>query len=76
VQSTKSLAGKGLRIFNYLMALVRKKFLINLMFNFFDTYVLSVLNYGCEVLGNIYLEDLERVHTKFCRWVLNDKQST
>jgi len=37
---------------------------------------MSALYYGCEVWGNINLEVLERVHKKFCKWVLNVKQST
>ena len=46
------------------------------MFNLFDAYILSVLNYGCDIWGNINIEVLERVYKKFCNWVLNVKQST
>jgi len=77
MQATKTLVGKGLRSLNSLMSLFRNiKVPINIMFNLFDAYVLSVLNYGCEVWGNINSEVLERVHKKFCKWVLNVKQST
>ena len=77
MQATKSQAGKGLRSLNSVMSLARNmKVPINIMFNLFDAYVLSVLNYVCEVWGNINSEVLERVHKKLCKWVLNVKQST
>jgi len=60
-----------------LMSLVRNiKVPSTLLFNLFDAYVLSFINYGCAVWGNITLEVMERVHKKFCKWVLNVKQST
>jgi hypothetical protein len=77
MQATKTLAGKGLRSLHALMSLVRNmKVPLNIMFNLFDSYVLSVLNYGSEVWGFFNSEVLERVQKKFCKWVLNVKQST
>ena len=32
----------------------------------FDTYVSSVLNYGCEVWGFLPANDVEKVHMDFC----------
>ena len=49
---------------------------IEIMFNLFDTYVLSILNYNCEVWGFSKAENIERVHRKFCKWLLNVKMST
>ena len=46
------------------------------MFNFFDSLVASVLNYGCEVWGFTSAECFERIHGKFCKWILNVKMST
>jgi hypothetical protein len=41
---------------------------INIMFNLFDSCVLSVLNYGAGVWGYINSEVIERVHKKMCKW--------
>ena len=42
----------------------------------FDTLVGSILNYGSEIWGLNEAKDVERIHTKFCRWVLGVKKST
>jgi hypothetical protein len=77
MQAANTLAGKGLRSLHSLWAIVRSmKVPINILFNLFDSYVLSVLNYGAEVWGCINSEVIERVHKKFCKWILNVKQST
>ena len=49
---------------------------INIMFNLFDSFVLSILNYSCEIWGFTRAENIERVHRKFCKWLLNVKMST
>lgn len=42
----------------------------------FDTLVGPILNYSSEVWGMHEAKDVEIIHTKFCRWVLNVKKST
>lgn len=42
----------------------------------FDVLVGSILNYSSEVWGMHDAKDIEVIHTKFCRWVLNVKKST
>ena len=42
----------------------------------FDTLVGSILNYSSEVWGIHDAKDVEVIHSKFCRWVLNVKKST
>ena len=42
----------------------------------FDTYVLSVLKYGCGILGYIKAENVERVHRKFYTRLLGVKNRT
>ena len=42
----------------------------------FDALVGSILNYSSEVWGTYEVKDVEMIHTKFCRWVLNVKRST
>ena len=49
---------------------------INIALNLFDSLVASVLNYGCEVWGFINAKCIERVHRKFCKYIINVKQTT
>ena len=42
----------------------------------FDVLVGSILNYGAEVWGYHEAKDVEILHTKFCRWILNVRKST
>ena len=42
----------------------------------FDTLVGSILNYSSEIWGMHQARDIEKVHTKFCRWILHVKKST
>ena len=35
-----------------------------------------ILNYCSEIWGTHQAKDIENIHTKFCRWVLNVKKST
>jgi hypothetical protein len=42
----------------------------------FDTYVGSVMNYGCEVWGFNKATDVERVHLSFLKRILGVKRST
>ena len=77
VQAANTLAGKGMRSLHSLFAMTRNmKVPINIMFNLFDSYVLSVLNYGAEVWGFLNSDNIEKVQKKFCKWILNVKQST
>ena len=36
----------------------------------------SALNYSAEVWGNNEAEDIEILHTKFCRWILQVRKMT
>ena len=47
-----------------------------IMFNLFDSFVVSILNYGCEIWGFANATNIEMVHRKFCKWYLNVKMST
>ena len=42
----------------------------------FDSLVSSILNYSSKVWGTHVAPDIELIHTKFCRKILNVKQST
>lgn len=42
----------------------------------FDAFVGATLNYGCEIWGFSKATEIERVHLKFCKFVLGVKRST
>ena len=47
-----------------------------MLMQLFDTYVQSILNYGCEIWGFSSVKKSERVHRKFLKRVLGVKMST
>ena len=60
--------------------ILRKRSKLNLdvetMFKLFDSCVVPVATYGCEVWGFENLAMLEKLHLKFCKLLLNIKKST
>ena len=72
-----TLVGKSLKAMNALLAITKRMQVpIDVMSNLFDSFVLSILNYGCEVWGFYNAVNIERVHRKFCKWLINVKMST
>ena len=50
---------------------------VNIKLSLFDTYLGSVVNYGCEVLGLHPTKDMEKVNFGFCKKkILGEKKST
>ena len=77
MNATKTLADKALKAMGSLFAITRDlEVPVNIMLNLFDSYVASILNYSSEVWGFIKAENIERVHRKFMKWLLNVKMST
>ena len=46
------------------------------MINQFDSYACLILNYASEIWGLTSAVRIDRVQRKFCKWMLNVKQST
>lgn len=46
------------------------------MLSIFDTYIASILNYGCEIWGMHAANDIEKVHLEYIRFVLSVKKNT
>ena len=46
------------------------------MLDLFNTYVQSILNYGCEILGFIKADNIEIVRKNFCKRILGVKTAT
>ena len=68
---------KALKVMNSLLAITRcMKLPIIIMFNIFVSFVLSIRNYSCNIWGFTRAENIDRVHRKFCKWLLNVKMST
>ena len=77
VLNQETLAGKGLKALNVLVANTRiYDFNIKTLCQLFDSFVGSILSYGCEVWGFTKSKELERIHLKFCKLILKVKTST
>ena len=77
IPATNTLYGKATRAMNSLFCITKDMDVpINVMFKLFDAYVLSILNYNCEVWGFIAATNIERIHRKICKRLLNVKLST
>ena len=77
MKATSTLAGKALRSLYSSKSILREVHVpVNILFNLFDAYVLSVLNNNSEVWGFNNADSIERVHKKVCKSVLNVKSST
>ena len=77
IKATNTLSGKALRAMNALFSITKvMQVPIKIMFNLFDAFVQPILNYGCEIWGFASAENIERVHRKFCKWLINVKMST
>ena len=63
IKATNTLVGKALKSMNALFAITKSMQVpIDIMFNLFDSFVLSILNYGCEAWGFSTAQNVERVH--------------
>ena len=77
MQNSKTLSGKALRALHQLWQILKDaESPLNISFNLFVSLVASVLNYVSEVWGFMHAECIERVHPKFCIYMLNVKIST
>ena len=77
MQNAKTLSGKALRAMHQLLQIIKEvETPMNISFKLFDSLVASVLMYGSEIWGYINAECIERVHRKFCKYMLNVKLST
>ena len=49
---------------------------IRCQYDLFDKIVKSILLYGCEILGFINFDIIEKMHLKFCKLLLKLEKST
>ena len=67
VKATHTLVGKALKAMHALLSITKEvQVPVKIMFNLFESFVGSILNYSCEVWGFATAENIERVHRKFC----------
>ena len=75
--NVNTLAGKALKALNVLTLSTRKyPIKYSTLFQLFDAFVGSILHYSCEIWGFGKFRQLERVHLKFCKQLLNVSKST
>ena len=63
-------------MFSLLRKCRRHSLAIDMCIELFDKTVSPILLYGCEVWGYENVDMLERLHLKFCKYVLNIKKCT
>ncbi|KAH3788003.1 hypothetical protein DPMN_166131 [Dreissena polymorpha] len=77
ILNQEHLVGKALKAMNVLLCKCKEFDLRpKTMCQLFDAFVSSILNYSCEVWGYTKSKELERVHLKFCKRLLNVKINT
>lgn len=77
MNATNTFSSKAIRAMNSLFVNIKHMEVpIKIMFNLFDTLVTPVLSYACEIWGFSRAENCERVHRKFCKWILKVKVNT
>ena len=71
------LSNKGLKALNVLLNNCSKFNLKpKILCQLFDAFVGSILNYSSEIWGYTKSKEIERIHLKFCKRILNVKPST
>ena len=74
VLNQEKLAGKGLKALNVLVYNTKNLNLKpSVICQLFDAFVTATLNYGCELWGFGRSKEIERIHLKFCKYLLNVK---
>lgn len=73
----ETLVGKGLKAMNCLIHNTKRyPFKPKVMCQLFDAFVGSILSYSCEIWGFGKCKEIERIHLKFCKYLLKVKSST
>jgi hypothetical protein len=68
----EQLVGKALKALNVLLINCNKyKLKPKLLCQLFDSFVGSILNYAAEIWGHSKSKEIERIHLKFCKRILN-----
>lgn len=73
----KKLADHGHKLLYNLLRKIRNITLpIDLQIQLFDSLVLPAITYGCEIWGYEKLTDLEKINLRFCKNILNLRNTT
>ena len=77
MKASKTLSGKAIRALCSLLSMTKSLDIpLNIMINLYNSFVCSILFYACEIWGFSSAISIDKVQRKFCRWMLNVKQST
>ena len=76
-RNQEHLVGKSLKALNILLINCRKlKLKPKIACQLFDAFVGSILSYSSEIWGNSKSKEIERIHMKFCKAILNVRTNT
>ena len=71
------LCGKALKALNVFINYCKKFDLKpSILFQLFDSFVGSIVSYACEIWGIAKAPEIERIHLKFCKYILKVNKST
>ncbi len=75
--AVKALYDQALRAYNNLLSLFDKvKLDVNTKLSLFDAMIVPILLYGSEVWGVYSYKEVDRLHLRFCKYLLGVKQQT
>jgi len=77
VNAVKALHDQALRAYNNLLNVFDKVSLdIKTKLSLFDSIIVPILTYGCEVWGVYNYKHVDKLHIKFCKYILGVKKQT
>lgn len=76
-QAVKTLNEKALKAYhNLLSVFTRINVDIKLKLSLFDSLIVPIILYGCEIWGPYELEEVDKLHIRFCKLILGVKSQT
>ena len=75
--AVKALSDQALKAYYSLISLFDKvKLTVNTKLHSFDTMVVPILLYGSEVWGVSKFKEVDKLHIRFCKYILGVRQQT
>jgi len=75
--AVRALNEQALRAYNNLLNVFDKvSFIISTKLSLFDSMIVPILTYGCEVWGVYNYKEVDKLHIRFCKYLLGVKKQT
>jgi len=75
--AVKTLNEQALKAYNHLLSIFsRVKLDVKTKLLLFDSLVVPIITYGCEVWGIYKNSEVDKIHLKFCKYILGVRQQT